>query len=149
MLKLASLVALLVLATPAAASDTTESDGVLEELRALPPMRMDEVIWLARCLLSESDRTDEQRLVAWVVRNRVETRYRGYSYREVVESRPVRDPTQLAFGSRGRHGCVPRAGRGTAVSGKREALLQSGFDGRTSRARMGGSGRYSGSRKTE
>ena len=48
-------------------------------LAALRPYQMDEVLWLARCVLS-----DEQRLVAWVVRNRVETGYRGTSYREVV-----------------------------------------------------------------
>ncbi len=60
------------------------SDSVLEKLRALPPLEMDEVVWLARCMLSESDRGDEQELVAWVVRNRVETAYRGETYREVV-----------------------------------------------------------------
>lgn len=56
----------------------------MERLRALPPMQMDEVLWLARCIYSESDRTDEQRLVAWVVRNRVETQFRGATYRDVV-----------------------------------------------------------------
>src|SRR5690606_8036394 len=40
--------------------------------------------WLARCIYSESDRPDEQRLVAWVVRNRVETGFRGSTYRDVV-----------------------------------------------------------------
>ncbi len=60
------------------------SDDVLETLRAMPPLEMDEVVWLARCVLSESDRSDEQELVAWVVRNRVETAYRGETYREVV-----------------------------------------------------------------
>ena len=44
----------------------------------------DEILWLARCIYSESDRPDEQRLVAWVVRNRVETQFRGDTYREVV-----------------------------------------------------------------
>ncbi len=44
----------------------------------------DEILWLARCIYSESDRAHEQRLVAWVVRNRVETRYRGDTYRDVV-----------------------------------------------------------------
>ena len=48
------------------------------------PLERDEILWLARCIYSESDRADEQRLVAWVVRNRVETRFRGDSYREVV-----------------------------------------------------------------
>uniref|UniRef100_A0A7V2F767 Cell wall hydrolase SleB domain-containing protein n=1 Tax=Rhodothermus marinus TaxID=29549 RepID=A0A7V2F767_RHOMR len=53
-------------------------------LRQLPPLAQDEVLWLARCIYSETDRPEEQRLVAWVVRNRVETRYRGDTYREVV-----------------------------------------------------------------
>jgi hypothetical protein len=44
-----------------------------------------DVIWLARAIYSETKRPDEQELVAWVVRNRVETRYRRAStYREVV-----------------------------------------------------------------
>jgi len=46
---------------------------------------MDDVLWLARCIYSETKRPDEQELVAWVVRNRVETAYRGgRTYREVV-----------------------------------------------------------------
>ncbi len=45
----------------------------------------DDVLWLARVIYSETKRPDEQELVAWVVRNRVETRYRGAStYRDVV-----------------------------------------------------------------
>lgn len=60
-------------ATVAPAGDARTS--VLEE---------DEIIWLARCIYSESDRPDEQRFVAWVVRNRVETGFRGDTYREVV-----------------------------------------------------------------
>ncbi|MEZ4699691.1 MAG: cell wall hydrolase [Rhodothermales bacterium] len=68
----------------AGASPAGDGEAVLEALRKLPPLAMDEVMWLARCILSESDRADEQELVAWVVRNRVETRYRGDSYREVV-----------------------------------------------------------------
>ncbi|MFQ5568092.1 MAG: hypothetical protein ACE5G0_00370 [Rhodothermales bacterium] len=54
------------------------------QVRRLSPLQLDEVLWLARCIYSESDRAHEQRLVAWVVRNRVETAYRGESYREVV-----------------------------------------------------------------
>ena len=54
------------------------------QLGRLSPMQQDEVIWLARCIYSESDRGHEQRLVAWVVRNRAETDYRGTTYREVV-----------------------------------------------------------------
>ena len=67
-----------------AQADANAARSPLEQLRTLPPYHMDEVLWLARCLLSESDRPDEQELVAWVVRNRVETGYRGRTYREVV-----------------------------------------------------------------
>ena len=45
----------------------------------------DDVLWLARCIYSETKRPDEQELVAWVIRNRVETGYRGRrSYRDAV-----------------------------------------------------------------
>ena len=44
-----------------------------------------ETIWLARAIYSETKRPEEQELVAWVVRNRVETRFRGKStYQEAV-----------------------------------------------------------------
>jgi hypothetical protein len=42
-------------------------------------------IWLARAIFSETKLPHEQELVAWVVRNRVETRYRGQdTYKDVV-----------------------------------------------------------------
>lgn len=42
-------------------------------------------LWLARCIYSETKVPHEQELVAWVVRNRVETEYRGRSsYEDVV-----------------------------------------------------------------
>ncbi len=45
----------------------------------------DDVLWLARVIYSETKRPDEQELVAWVVRNRVETGYRGKdTYRTTV-----------------------------------------------------------------
>ena len=45
----------------------------------------DDVLWLARCVYSETKRADEQELVAWVIRNRVETEYRGQdTYKGVV-----------------------------------------------------------------
>ena len=55
-------------------------------LKPLPPEFIDEeTLWLARCIFSETKRPHEQELVAWVVRNRVETQYRGKStYRDVV-----------------------------------------------------------------
>ena len=51
-----------------------------------PPVEVDEpTLWLARAIYSETKLPHEQELVAWVVRNRVETRYRGKStYRGVV-----------------------------------------------------------------
>lgn len=44
-----------------------------------------ETLWLARAMFSESKRPDEQELVGWVVRNRVESEHRGCnSYRSCV-----------------------------------------------------------------
>ena len=61
----------------------------MERLEPLAPVelgRLDqETLWLARVIYSETKRPQEQELVAWVVRNRVETGYRGkHSYRDVV-----------------------------------------------------------------
>lgn len=75
------LVVLLAAPRPAASQAADDLDARLAELT---PLQLDEVVWLARCLYSESDRADEQRLVAWVVRNRVETGFRGTTYRSVV-----------------------------------------------------------------
>lgn len=63
---------------------TAQQVSLRTKLQLLSPRQMDEVLWLARCIYSESDQGHEQRLVAWVVRNRVETQFRGTSYREVV-----------------------------------------------------------------
>lgn len=47
-----------------------------------------EILWLARTIFSETKRTDEMRLVGWVIRNRVDTEYRGDStYEDVVKSK--------------------------------------------------------------
>jgi len=62
----------------------TTDDPVAERLQSLSAFDADEVLWLARCIYSESNRPHEQELVAWVVRNRVETAFRGGSYRDVV-----------------------------------------------------------------
>lgn len=56
-----------------------------------------ETLWLARCIYSETGRRHEQALVAWVVRNRVETRYRGESTYAAV----VIDPFQFSAFNRG------------------------------------------------
>ncbi|WP_243663594.1 cell wall hydrolase [Rhodothermus marinus] len=52
----------------------------------MPPEAIDsETLWLARVIYSETKRPEEMELVAWVVRNRVETRFRGKAtYRDVV-----------------------------------------------------------------
>lgn len=57
-----------------------------QKIKPLPPEEIDsETLWLARCIYSETKRPSEMELVAWVVRNRVETGYRGRtSYRDVV-----------------------------------------------------------------
>ena len=44
----------------------------------------DEILWLARIVYSETKRAEEQVLVAWVVRNRVESKYKGASYKDVA-----------------------------------------------------------------
>ena len=52
----------------------------------------DDVLWLARCIYSETKKAHEQELVAWVIRNRVETGYRGETEYEAV----VLDPYQFS-----------------------------------------------------
>ncbi len=56
----------------------------------------EDVLWLARGIYSETKQPHEQELVAWVIRNRVETEYRGRgNYHDVVL-----DPQQFsAFNS--------------------------------------------------
>jgi spore germination cell wall hydrolase CwlJ-like protein len=57
-----------------------------ERVEPLPVEHIDsETLWLARVIYSETKRPEEMELVAWVVRNRVETGYRGKgSYRSTV-----------------------------------------------------------------
>ena len=64
----------------------TSSHSTASTAPVLPPVDIEEpTLWLARAIYSETKRPHEQELVAWVVRNRVETRYRGKStYRGVV-----------------------------------------------------------------
>jgi hypothetical protein len=58
----------------------------LEKMEPLPPQEIDtETLWLARVIYSETKEPQEQELVAWVVRNRKDTEYRGKdSYQEVA-----------------------------------------------------------------
>lgn len=73
-----------------AKSQPAEPDYVvgaeLERMDPLPVQQVDtETLWLARGIYSETKQAQEQELVAWTIRNRVETRYRGNaSYQEAV-----------------------------------------------------------------
>lgn len=59
-----------------------------DSLQRVADLRHPDTLWLARVIMSESDRGSEQRLVAWVVRNRVQAEFRGYaSYRGVALDR--------------------------------------------------------------
>ena len=63
------------------------------ELPLVPDSLIDsETLWLARCIYSETKRPEEQELIAWVVRNRVEGAYRGRQTYEQV----VLDPFQFS-----------------------------------------------------
>jgi hypothetical protein len=79
------------------AEQTAVKDG-LELLASLEDSAKQDVLWLARVIYSETKRPYEQELVAWTVRNRVETGYRGQTtYRGVVL-----DPWQFsAFNANG------------------------------------------------
>lgn len=65
---------------------TVSVDNVLEaeeiNLQALEDKR--EILWLARAIYSETKFADEQRLVAWVIRNRVESQKYPDIYHDVV-----------------------------------------------------------------
>ncbi len=70
-----------------------------QKVKPLPPELIDsETLWLARVIYSETKRPEEMELVAWVVRNRVETDYRGKSsYKDAVL-----DPFQFSAFNGGR-----------------------------------------------
>lgn len=44
----------------------------------------EEILWFARAIYSETKKAEEQTLVAWVIRNRVESKYFPDTYKEVV-----------------------------------------------------------------
>lgn len=58
------------------------STGIVEAARA-----DEEILWFARTLYSETKKPEEQILVAWVIRNRVESEYYPDTYKEVVLQR--------------------------------------------------------------
>ena len=47
----------------------------------------DEILWFARTIYSETKKAEEQKLVAWVIRNRVDSGLYGDSYEDVVLAR--------------------------------------------------------------
>ena len=72
-------------ALPALSIGTPVSLGEITVEAAKHEPTSEDILWLARVIYSETKRPHEQELVAWVVRNRVETGYRGRdTYREVV-----------------------------------------------------------------
>ncbi|TDI76874.1 MAG: hypothetical protein E2O84_01870 [Bacteroidetes bacterium] len=69
-----------------------------QRITRLRPNQVDEeTLWLARAIFSETKRPGEQVLVAWVIRNRVETGYRKKNTYETV----VLDPYQFSAFRRG------------------------------------------------
>ena len=61
----------------------TEAEETSQEV-VLTAHDEEELLWLARVLYSETKRYDEQVLVAWVVRNRVESGRWGNTYKKVI-----------------------------------------------------------------
>jgi hypothetical protein len=68
------------------------TDPVVEEPTLMPATVQESTLWLARAIYSETKLPHEQELVAWVIRNRVETGYRGQTTYEDV----VLDPYQFS-----------------------------------------------------
>ena len=64
----------------------TAVDDAKQETPNASPFEEQEILWLARGVYSETKNEEEMRLIAWVIRNRVETKYRGTTYREVLLS---------------------------------------------------------------
>ena len=123
-----------------------------------PAYVTDDVLWLARCIYSETKKAHEQELVAWVIRNRVETGYRGESTYEGT----VLDPYQFSAFNPGsskrrlyatlasreqlgqfREGAprsprrLLRVVRGASVPRDHAPLLQRALDGRRQGAALG------------
>ena len=76
-------------ATATASSVESAMEKALKHPSELAPVAPEEIssrtLWLARCIYSETKRPEEQELVAWSIRNRVETAYRGSNtYKEVI-----------------------------------------------------------------
>ena len=88
----------------------TRQNPVVTVAHVIPPFSRDavseDVLWLARCIYSETKRAPEQELVAWVIRNRVETGYRGQRSYEGA----VLDPYQFSAFNPGTGSPTPQGG---------------------------------------
>ena len=76
-------------AVSGAEEEAAEQSERFQDPEKMPIRAVDQIetetLWLARCIYSESKQPREQELIAWVIRNRVETNYRGNrTYRETV-----------------------------------------------------------------
>jgi hypothetical protein len=90
-----------------------------EAAAAALPAVDNETLWLARVIYSETKRPYEQELVAWTVRNRVETRYRGKGTYQAV----VLDPWQFsAFNPGPKRTHYSRLGTSSKVAGFQTAI---------------------------
>ncbi len=73
-------------ATPILAEDAADSSSNIPPASAENTKDLKEILWLARAVYSESKLSQDQRLVACTVRNRVESGKWGDAYQEVVLS---------------------------------------------------------------
>lgn len=60
---------------------------LIQNDQKLSPAEKAEILWLARAVYSETKIKEEQLIVAWVIRNRVESEKFGDTYRDVVLQR--------------------------------------------------------------
>ena len=75
----------LVLSIQPAEQDEQPWITIVREDSISPAQESEEILWLARVIYSETKNEDEMRLIAWVVRNRVENDYWGdTTYKSVV-----------------------------------------------------------------
>ena len=80
-------IAVVILALQAQALMAETAKSPLKAYTDVSSQESQDILWLSRILYSESKVREEQIMVAWVVRNRVESGYRGAeSYKDVAKS---------------------------------------------------------------
>lgn len=85
LLALSITASLLAFQAPLAISESDiVNEKVLDERKQA--LYEEDVLWFARLIYSETKNPDEQIYIAWVARNRVDTGFRGNSYKEVALS---------------------------------------------------------------